>query len=665
MRHLRSKHSNNQRTIRGIVLAAVILMTLLPFSALAQTPVPDVTVTEGGTATFIYVDYYSIGTPVQWEVSTNGGSTWTSVSGSNYSGANTNTLTINNVPFSFNCYQYRFAIGIPIYALSNAATLYVNATQPRIISHPVDRTISEGSGTSFSITTSGGGQIAYQYQWQYSSDAGSTFSDVPNGGIYAGATTATLTLTNVPIGYSGYQYSCSVIAPDWNNWTDFSNAARLTVVGSPPIITTTSLPEGIRGTAYSVDLIATGTTPITWSIFAGSLPDGLSLNANTGRISGVPTTTGPLRFTVRASNRLGDDTKAFDVVITEPPLQTVIEVTSPTQPFCTVEDYLSIPFHLIENVHPVKYSIRFSDDAKAAGFRDITSFDNLPADMLLKIDVPEGVPSKLYAGVVIVQCEGIDNYKDEYPFTFSVANNGIVIVNQPPAFQSLCGGSSVALTVDISGNASSYQWYKNGQAIAGARSKEYMAETEGSYYVEMMGECGMLRSKVAVVAPPSSVLSGISVRVKWGNVLYVENAAEKYERYQWYHNGTAIQGATFVYLSEREGFLGEYYVRCYKSDESFDETCPIVFTTRTRSSSVGIYPTVVKTNDVLTITITDTDFDTDATVEIYSLLGVKVYSTKITTPVSTVRPDFRQKGNYLVKITLSSGEVLTEKIIVQ
>ncbi|HXA04421.1 MAG TPA: putative Ig domain-containing protein [Bryobacteraceae bacterium] len=71
-------------------------------------------------------------------------------------------------------------------------------------------------------------------------------------------------------------------------------------------ISTTSLPSGTVGTAYSQSLQTNGggITPIAWSITLGSLPPGLTLNAGTGVISGTPTTgTGsPFNFTVRAAD---------------------------------------------------------------------------------------------------------------------------------------------------------------------------------------------------------------------------------------------------------------------------------------------------------------------------------------------------------------------------
>src|SRR5262249_45700998 len=47
-----------------------------------------------------------------------------------------------------------------------------------------------------------------------------------------------------------------------------------------------------------------GTPPYAWSITAGTLPAGLTLNRTTGQISGVPTATAP-GFTVTVSDQSG------------------------------------------------------------------------------------------------------------------------------------------------------------------------------------------------------------------------------------------------------------------------------------------------------------------------------------------------------------------------
>ena len=81
-------------------------------------------------------------------------------------------------------------------------------------------------------------------------------------------------------------------------------------------ITTDTLPDGKVGEAYSQILTATGTAPITWSI-DGGLPAGLSLNADTGEISGTPTADGTAKFTVKATNSAGSNTKELSITITK------------------------------------------------------------------------------------------------------------------------------------------------------------------------------------------------------------------------------------------------------------------------------------------------------------------------------------------------------------
>lgn len=84
--------------------------------------------------------------------------------------------------------------------------------------------------------------------------------------------------------------------------------------GSPPVITTSSLPGGTVGSAYSQTLAATGTAPITWSIVSGSISP-LILNASTGAITGTPSTPTTLSATFRATNAFGFDEDPLSIVV--------------------------------------------------------------------------------------------------------------------------------------------------------------------------------------------------------------------------------------------------------------------------------------------------------------------------------------------------------------
>jgi hypothetical protein len=69
---------------------------------------------------------------------------------------------------------------------------------------------------------------------------------------------------------------------------------------TPIAITTSSLPPATAGTSYSSALSATGgTSPYTWSMAGGQLPQGLTLSSS-GKITGTPSATGTFYFGVQA-----------------------------------------------------------------------------------------------------------------------------------------------------------------------------------------------------------------------------------------------------------------------------------------------------------------------------------------------------------------------------
>ena len=98
---------------------------------------------------------------------------------------------------------------------------------------------------------------------------------------------------------------------------------QLSITINPAVpfsITTTSLPAGLTGTAYSAPLTAIGgVSPYTWSLASGSLPPGLQLNQTTGTIFGTPTTAGTSNFTVQVA-----DSETPPAVVVSVPLSITI-----------------------------------------------------------------------------------------------------------------------------------------------------------------------------------------------------------------------------------------------------------------------------------------------------------------------------------------------------
>ncbi|NTW32870.1 MAG: hypothetical protein HGB12_09630, partial [Bacteroidetes bacterium] len=81
----------------------------------------------------------------------------------------------------------------------------VPACKPGITVQPLSVITCAGTGlASFTLTVTGTGLI---FQWQ---EYISSWNDIANGGVYSGATSLTLTITNPSSGMTGYKYRCKV-----------------------------------------------------------------------------------------------------------------------------------------------------------------------------------------------------------------------------------------------------------------------------------------------------------------------------------------------------------------------------------------------------------------------------------------------------------------------
>ena len=129
-------------------------------------------------------------------------------------------------------------------------------------------------------------------------------------GLTLDAATGVIAGTPTAVGLSGFTIQVT-------DGTQTATKALSMTVNSPLAISTTSpLPTGAVGVAYSATLVVTGGGGAnSWSVTAGTLPAGLTLAAATGVISGTPTTGGLSTFTVRVTDGAQATTKVFDLSV--------------------------------------------------------------------------------------------------------------------------------------------------------------------------------------------------------------------------------------------------------------------------------------------------------------------------------------------------------------
>jgi len=146
-----------------------------------------------------------------------------------------------------------------------------------------------GTAYSQTLTATGG---TFPYTWTITSGILPAGLSLSSSGIISGTPTTEAGVTSTT-----FQVTDSA-------GTNATNKLSITINNIRLSITTSSLANGIVGTAYLQTLTATGGTDIyTWTIDSGALPAGLSLGAN-GIISGTPTITGgptPMTFHVTDS----------------------------------------------------------------------------------------------------------------------------------------------------------------------------------------------------------------------------------------------------------------------------------------------------------------------------------------------------------------------------
>lgn len=117
---------------------------------------------------------------------------------------------------------------------SASSSRYGLPVTPAISSNPVNRSVSFGNTANFAVTSTVSDAGTMSYQWQLSTDSGSTWNNVSTG---TGGTTNSYTTASTTVSMSGYQYRVVVTNTlSGNTSSTTSSVATLTVTQATPNI---------------------------------------------------------------------------------------------------------------------------------------------------------------------------------------------------------------------------------------------------------------------------------------------------------------------------------------------------------------------------------------------------------------------------------------------
>jgi uncharacterized repeat protein (TIGR01451 family) len=216
-----------------------------------------------------------------------------------------------------------------------------------------------------------------------------------------------------------------------------------TVTLSPATLTTPTV-----GTATSQTLTASGsTTTFTYAVTSGTLPAGLSLDLNTGVLSGTPTSNAATSFTVTATGANGcTGSRAYNVT----PVCPTVSLTPTTVPDAYVGSAVNQTLTASGGTAPYSFTV---------------SSGTLPAGLNLSNGgVLSGTPTAGNGAGVSVTIRATDTYGCQGTQTYTLQICPVITVNPVSAANAVVG-TGYSQTISGSGGAMPYTFAVAGGAL--------------------------------------------------------------------------------------------------------------------------------------------------------------------------------------------------------
>jgi hypothetical protein len=383
--------------------------------------------------------------------------------GVNISGATSSSYTISSVTTNDAAGYSVLVVNGGGSVTSSTATLTV-LVPAAITSQPQSQAVIPGQNTSFSVGASG--TAPFSYQWSF------------NGTNVSGATTATLTLTNVqPANAGNYAVVITNVAGS------VTSAVAILTVYVPPTITTQPQSQAVaKNDATSFSVVAGGTAPLSyqWNLNGTSLSGATSSTLTLAKVRSGNVGS----YTVMVTNSAGSVTSAVAVLTMDAPPYIL---TQPQNQTVNLGQNASFSVGAI-GLAPVYYQWRLNGSAVAGATNSTLLLTNIQ-------------PNKAGNYTVLL-------WNSKGWVISSNATLTVIIspgIQTQPASQALVQGQNATFSVGASGLAPlNYQWSINGTNLAGATNSSLVVAAidptdAGSYSVVVTNLAGSATSSVAIL----------------------------------------------------------------------------------------------------------------------------------------------------------------------
>jgi hypothetical protein len=313
-----------------LALLLAVFMALLSACSDSPAPAPTISVQPNdasavaGTAATLSVTAAGPDITYQWQVSTDGGTTWSNVAGATQASYTTAPTTLAD-----SGKRYRVVVtaaGISVNSSAVQLTVTPAVVAPAVTVQPAAQTATAPDAATFSVTASG---TSPTYQWQRSTDGGTTFANI------AGATAASYSTGATDVAMNGHQFRV-VVSNGAGSVT--SSAVALTVNPAPVAAAFTTQPANqsvTAGSAAAFTVVATGTPAPTLQWQRST--DGGATFANIAGATDPTYNTGTTtlsqngeRYRAVATNGTGSATSNAATLTVDPVPQAPVFTTQPT-----------------------------------------------------------------------------------------------------------------------------------------------------------------------------------------------------------------------------------------------------------------------------------------------------------------------------------------------